>query len=91
MSGLDTRTSLSVDLENLAGALLVRAHRHHATDGLGRRPVPCHVERPPGDRAAVLSTSERQLLPRRIARMRRISTYSQTTVTMMPKAPSQPN
>lgn len=33
--------------------------------------------------------SERQLLPRKIARMRRISTYSHTTVTMMPKAPSQ--
>ena len=32
--------------------------------------------------------SVRQLLPRMIAIMRKISTYSHTTVTMMPKAPT---
>lgn len=55
----------------------------------GARERPRNDEGPPRT-GRPFETAMRQLLPRRIARMRRISTYSHTTVTMMPNAPTQP-
>ena len=56
----------------------------------GARMPALYDEGPPRNGTALLARTRRQLLPRRIAIMRRISTYSHTTVTMMPKAPTQP-
>jgi len=56
----------------------------------GARMPALYDEGPPRNGTALRVKRVRQLLPRRIAIMRRISTYSHTTVTMMPKAPTQP-